>query len=119
LDRQNDAGYVAGLLASALPFGRVPTATLWGLLADRIGNKRAMIMSMVSICVGNVLFGFCTNLYAAIACRGLLLGALNGWTVIQGPLCMEVGGHEKQAHVLGLIFGGGTAISAEGCEFDS
>jgi MFS family permease len=99
---ENAAGNVVGLLAGALPLGRIPTAALWGMLADRIGNPRATLLSMLGLCAGNLAFGLCTSsFYAAVACRAVLLGALNGLPTLLGPLCMDVGGVDHQADVLG------------------
>lgn len=63
---------------------------------------------MASVTIGNLLFGFATKLWAACVCRGLLLGAMNGWITLLGPMCFEVGGAERQAHVFSHVFGGGT-----------
>ena len=100
------AGTVAGAVAAALPLGRVLTSTLWGVLSDRVGSKHALFLSMLrhaqptparhlgrlpsmtrvphpfllSIAAGNFCFGFAKSLPFAIACRGVLLGAFNGWS---------------------------------------
>ena len=108
LDR---AGLVAGLLAAMLPLGRVPTSSLWGIVADRIGNKKALTLSMTAVAAGNLLFGFSTSLWLALSCRFVLLGACNGWMTLFGPLCMDIGGASRQAHVFGAGIGGGTAVS--------
>lgn len=110
-ENEDRAGAVAGVIASAMPFGRVFTSSLWGAVSDRIGNRRALILSMLSVAAGNLLFGFATSLPLAIACRALLLGAGNGWMTVMGPICLEVGRKERQAAVFGTVLGGGTAIS--------
>jgi hypothetical protein len=107
----NDAGNVAGLLAAAMPLARAPTCFFWGTLADRIGSRRALTISMISVTVGNVLFPFCTTLALAAACRGILLGIGNGFITLMGPMAREIGGEKRQLQVLGFTFGGGTAMS--------
>ena len=73
------AGYVAGLLATMLPLGRLPTSMLWGQYADAAGRRPALIGSMLGIAVGNLAFGFARSLWAALAVRFVLLGGCNGW----------------------------------------
>ena len=46
------AGYVAGLLGSALAGGRIPVAALWGAAADRFGRRRCIALSMAALAVG-------------------------------------------------------------------
>ena len=110
-DSVDEAGYVAGLLAAALPFGRVFTSSPWGAASDRIGNKWAIVLSMLSIAIGNLAFPFAPTLWSAIGCRLIFLGALNGWATVMGPVCLEVGGEDGQAHVFAQVLGAGTAMA--------
>ena len=73
------AGFVAGLLPTAVLCGRLFTSILWGHAADRCGRRPSMIASMVAVTLGNLCFGLTTSLPAALAVRFLLIGALNGW----------------------------------------
>ena len=108
----DDAGYVAGWVASALLFGRVFTSTPWGTAADKIGSKRAIVLSMLSLSVGNLAWGFATPLWAAVACRFVFMGALSGWATVMVPVCLDVGGEQHQAHVFAQVLGAGTAMGA-------
>ena len=107
-------GYVAGLLASAMPFGRVPVSPIWGAAADRCGTRACLLFSMASLCVGNLMFALCRPLWAAMLARGVFLGAGNGFVAILAPLILEVGGFERQAHVIGYVTGGGTLMGLMG-----
>ena len=66
--------YVAGLLATMLPLGRLPTSMLWGQHADVAGRRPALIGSMLGIACGNLAFGFARSLCAAQF--GAILGAI-------------------------------------------
>jgi MFS family permease len=68
-DSVDDAGSVAGLLATFTLVARIPTSTLWGCAADRFGSKACVLASLVAIAVGSILFGLCHELWAAIALR--------------------------------------------------
>ena len=106
-DDIDSAGYAAGLLPTALIFGRLFTAILWGVAYDRYGSRWVLIVSMLSVLVGNLVFGVSTSLPAALAVRMLFLGAGDGFTTIMGPIFEEIGG-PKQARVTALCnsFGG-------------
>ena len=108
------AGFVAGLLATMLPLGRLPTSVLWGWAADHYGRRPALIGSMAGIAFGNLAFAFARPLWAALAVRFVLLGGLNGWNSILGPICAEVGGPLGQARLLGFVFGAGGVINLVG-----
>ena len=107
------AGYVAGLLATMLPLGRLPTSMLWGQYADAAGRRPALIGSMLGIAVGNLAFGFARSLWAALAVRFVLLGGCNGWNSVLGPICAEVGG-PRSSLLLGYVFGAGGVINLIG-----
>lgn len=113
VDSEDSAGYVAGLLATMLPLGRLPTSVLWGQYADRAGRRPALIGSMLGIAFGNLVFGFTTSLWGALAVRFVLLGGCNGWNSVLGPLCAEVGG-PRSSRLLGFVFGAGGVINLLG-----
>ena len=75
---------IAGFLQSANVIGRVPTAPLWGLYADRRGLRRALCATLCGLALGGVLFAVCTDSAAeSIAVRFVFLGLSNGWTAVQ------------------------------------
>ena len=50
----DEAGYLAGYLGSALTFGRLFTAVLWGRVADRWGRRPALLLTLFGYLVGNL-----------------------------------------------------------------
>lgn len=110
----DESGYVAGWLAACLPLSRLPTSALWGRAADRFGRRAIMIASMLSLGVGNVAFGFSTNLWAALLVRLVLLGGLNGQPALMGLICGELGGAEWQPHVFSRVWGAEGAVNLFG-----
>jgi len=107
------AGFVAGLLPTFLIMGRIPTAALWGVAADRFGRRRVLLLSLSSIAAGNIFFGLSRSLWLALTVRCLLLGALNGWTSVMVLLCGELGG-DRQADVIGYVFSTGQLLNLVG-----
>ena len=109
-DELREMGFTAGLLPTAVMSGRILTSFAWGLLSDRIGNRRCLQLSMLAVAAGNLCFGVATSLWAALAVRFFLLGMCNGWVALIGPLAKEIGGC-RQSEVLALIFGTGVRPS--------
>ncbi|CAE7412838.1 ZIFL2 [Symbiodinium natans] len=101
---KNQAGFVAGWLQSSNVFGRIFTSPVWGFVAGRYGIKVVLVITLVSMLVGGILFGFCTNLIAAMSVRFIFFGLLNGWQVLIGPCAIAAAGRERQTEVLGLIY---------------
>jgi len=110
------AGFLAGLLATMLPLGRLPTSVLWGHLADRAGRRVALMGCMSGVALGQLAFAFCTDLRAALAVRFVLLGGGNGWNSILGPICAENAGGDtyQSARLVGYVFGAGGVINMLG-----
>ena len=65
------AGFVAGLLASAMPFGRIPASIAWGAAIDRFGTRDCLVASMCSLVVGHLVFALCRPLWAAMLARAV------------------------------------------------
>ena len=106
------SGLVAGWLATSVFFGRLFTASPWGLFADRYGRRFALLITLASHALGNLAFGLSTSFWAAVVSRIVLLGALNGYTTLLGILVYEVAGPENQNQVMAyaLGFGGATQL---------
>jgi len=100
---KNDAGFIAGWLQSANVCGRIVTSSLWGFVAQRYGAKPVLLLALVSLLVGGLLFGFCTDLVGAMCVRFIFFGLLNGWPVLMGPCAAAAAGDTRQTEVLGLI----------------
>ncbi|KAH8047814.1 major facilitator superfamily-like protein [Aureococcus anophagefferens] len=104
----DEAGYLAGYLGSALTFGRLFTAVLWGRVADKWGRRPALLLTLFGYLVGNLAFGFCRRLPAALAVRAVFLGAGSGWVSLSGLYAGEVAGAERQNLVNSYLLSGGT-----------
>lgn len=108
------AGMMAGLLPTAVMLGRILTSWPWGILSDRIGRNRCLELSMYANALGNLLFGFATRPWAALAVRFVLLGMANGWVVVLGPITQDIGGAERQSEVLAIILASGAVVQMAG-----
>ena len=111
---KNQAGFVAGWLQSSNVFGRIFTSAVWGLVAGRYGIRLVLVITLVSLLIGGILFGFCLNLIAAMCVRFILFGLLNGWMVLQGPCACATAGPERQTEVLGIIFAAASVMQLIG-----
>ena len=111
---RNEAVSVAGWLQSSNVCGRIFTSPVWGLIAARYGIKVVLTITLFSMLIGGIFFGFCTNLIAAISVRFIFFGVLNAWLVLTGPCALAVAGRERQTEVLGLIFAAGCGMQLVG-----
>ncbi|KAG0519796.1 hypothetical protein BDA96_08G017400 [Sorghum bicolor] len=101
-ERVEGIGFYAGFVGASYMLGRALTSTAWGMIADRIGRKPVIILSIISTLLFNTLFGLSVNYWMAIATR-FLLGSLNG---LLGPIrayAVEVCRTEHQAIGLTLV----------------
>eukprot|EP00913_Durusdinium_trenchii_P019405 g18243.t1 len=103
-----------GYLQSANVCGRIVTSTFWGCVAQRYGPKPVLLCALFSILLGSILFGFCTNLAAAMGVRFLFLGVLNGWPALFGPCAAACAGDHRQTEVLGFILAAGSGMQLVG-----
>jgi len=103
-DRES-AGFSAGWLASAVFIGRLFTAGAWGEFADKRGRRPALAITLTSMAIGNLLFGFCKSFWMAIAIRLIFLGVLNGYVTLMGILACEIAGKENQTRILAYVLG--------------
>ena len=108
------AGFVAGLLPTCLMVGRLVTVVAWGMLADRLGTRLCLCVSMAAVCLGNLLFGLATSLYAAVAVRAVLLGAANGFSAVANMAAREIGGENGQADVFARMLTFGSVVQMAG-----
>ena len=110
----DEAGFTAGLLATAVMAGRILTSYPWGLLSDRISRGACLQLSMLAVGIGNLLFGFATRRWAALLVRFVVIGMGNGWVSLIGPISQAVGGTERQSEVLGMVFASGSVVQMLG-----
>ena len=50
-----------------------------GFVAERYGVKLVLVITLVSLLIGGILLGFCTNLVVAMGVRFIFFGLLAGW----------------------------------------
>ncbi|KAL6640468.1 hypothetical protein ACP70R_021591 [Stipagrostis hirtigluma subsp. patula] len=81
-ERVEDIGFYVGFLGASYMLGRSLTSMIWGMVADRIGRKPVIMITILSTIVFNTLFGLSTRYWMALATR-FLLGFLNG---LLGPI---------------------------------
>ncbi|KAJ8601274.1 hypothetical protein CTAYLR_010698 [Chrysophaeum taylorii] len=108
------AGFVAGWLGTSLTLGRLPTAVLWGVAADRYGRRPCILLCFLSLIVGNILFGTTRSLRTALLVRFVFLGMGNGWVTIQGTVAGEIAGKALQSEVTAWMMASGSAVQLLG-----
>lgn len=111
---RDHAGFFAGFLQSSNALGRVFTAGLWGLCGERFGYGPCLMAAFVSILIGDVLFGLCTEPTSALIVRFLFLGAGNGWGTLCGPVFAEVAGPDRQTDVASAVISLGAFVQLFG-----
>jgi len=98
------SGYFVGYTLGQIP---------WGLLSDRYGSRRTIVISLLGVSLSTLLFGYSNTLQAAIVFRVLsgLLGA--GIFVPSVKLISNWFDSEERGTALGLLnIGGSTGIIA-------
>ncbi|RMZ83845.1 hypothetical protein DV737_g1476, partial [Chaetothyriales sp. CBS 132003] len=97
-----NAAFYAGLLVSAFAVAEVLTAYHWGLLSDRIGRKPVVLFALAGTAASNLMFGFATNYWVALASR-FLGGLLNGNVAVMQTMVAEMckkPEHEPKAYAM-------------------
>lgn len=104
-DSIDTAGYYAGYITGSFMVGRTIMGIPWGILADTIGRKSCLLMSMFNVAIIGVLFGFSMSFEMAIISR-LLIGLGNGYMGICKTCITEiVSTKEHELKGFGIING--------------
>ncbi|XP_006832888.2 protein ZINC INDUCED FACILITATOR-LIKE 1 isoform X1 [Amborella trichopoda] len=109
---EEDIGFYAGFVGASFMFGRFLTSFIWGMVSDRYGRKRVILLGSFSIIIFNTLFGLSVNYWMALGAR-FLLGCFNG---LLGPVkayAIEILRKEYQAlglSIVGTFWGVGLII---------
>lgn len=114
VSNKDRAGFLAGWLGTSLTVGRLPTAVAWGVAIDRWGRRPCLLACFISIAVGNVAFGFCRNVWCALAVRFAFLGMGNGWVTIAGTMSGEIAGSARQNEVTAKMMAAGSVVQLVG-----
>ncbi|RMZ87394.1 hypothetical protein DV736_g5379, partial [Chaetothyriales sp. CBS 134916] len=110
-----NAAFYAGLLVSAFAVAEALTAYHWGLLSDRIGRKPVVLFALVGTAASNLVFGFATNYWVALASR-FLGGLLNGNVAVMQTMVAEMckkPEHEPKAYaMIPFVWSAGSILGA-------
>mmetsp|Transcript_29218 Transcript_29218/g.46968 ORF Transcript_29218/g.46968 Transcript_29218/m.46968 type:complete len:149 (-) Transcript_29218:1144-1590(-) len=103
-ESKEEAGYKAGLLASAFMLARIPTSFIWGFVADRVGRKPVLILGCGTMFLFQVMLGFAPTFEIAVLSR-LLTGLFSGVVGTSKTIASELVSHspEDQAFAMNTL----------------
>lgn len=102
---EEDTGYYAGLVASAMFLGRTLGCYFWGWLADKIGRRPVILISLILSIIGMGSFGLSVSLVMAIITR-FVVGLTNGVIGCAKAIVSEVSDNTNQALAASVILTG-------------
>ncbi|KAK8816627.1 hypothetical protein WA538_002488 [Blastocystis sp. DL] len=94
------------LLTTAYFLGTIIGSIMWGWIADRIGRKTALIITLCLNVVVLYLFGMCSHIKPAIILR-VIHGIVDGIVPVSKTIQAEIANSENIAFVSSLFFVGG------------
>ncbi len=97
-----------GPLFSSSLFAGLIGPFLFGVLADRVGRRNAMMLSVLSIGVFGVVSGYCTSLNALIAVRFIGGIAMSGALAVTVAAVNEFAPRRLRATFVTIVFSGTT-----------
>lgn len=96
---RNATGTYVGILASMFMLGRAFSSPIWGYLADTIGRKMSMQLSIFLITIFNLGFGLSSNFWFGVVMR-LGLGLGSGISTIGKAAATELGPKTYKAQAM-------------------
>ena len=84
VERVEEAGYYAGILASSFAVAQFLSGPIWGNISDSVGRRPILLAGSLATCVSSLCFGFSQNFPMAVLFRslaGFLGGAAALWIV--------------------------------------
>jgi MFS family permease len=84
--------------------GRMVTSLCCGHISDKFGRKVVILIGLWSCLVLQLVFGFATTFWQAVAAR-FLMGAFNGIIAAAKTMCAELVAPAKQAGAMSAIAG--------------
>ncbi|EDO39929.1 predicted protein [Nematostella vectensis] len=87
---EQEAGYSAGLIASAYFMGRAVSGYFWGMLSDKFGRRPIMLISVLMLASTTLMFGFSESVTWAVATRaaaGFSNGVIGTAKTIISEIC--------------------------------
>lgn len=122
---ESDVGFYSGLIESIFSATQTAVLIFWGRLADRIGRKPVLLVSLIGMTIGPALFGVARSIWQMILFRSLA-GVFSGSSLIIRTMMGDHSSPETQAIIfswfafagnvgifLGPILGGALAEPAE------
>ncbi|KAH3890596.1 hypothetical protein DPMN_014681, partial [Dreissena polymorpha] len=100
--KEEEKGYYAGFVASALFVGRFFGSYFWGWLSDRVGRKPVMLLTILLNGLSSLAFGFTTSITFAIITR-LFSGLVNGTVGTSKTILYEISDNTNQAVGMSII----------------
>ncbi|KAJ7387199.1 hypothetical protein OS493_004169 [Desmophyllum pertusum] len=97
-----DTGYYAGLVASAMFIGRSVGCYFWGLLTDKFGRRPVILICLALTLVGMAAFGLSVSLNMAIVTR-LFVGLSSGVVGTAKAIASEASDDTNQAIAVSVI----------------
>ena len=86
---EENAPFYAGLLISAFALAEAAAAIPWGTVSDRYGRKPVVLFGLAGVAMSNLMFGFATNYWVALAAR-IIGGGLNGNVGVMQTMVAEM-----------------------------
>ncbi|KAK8813727.1 hypothetical protein WA556_000299 [Blastocystis sp. ATCC 50177/Nand II] len=105
LDESVITTYTA-IITAVFFIGQTFGGIMWGMLADRIGRKPALILTLMMNVICNTVFGFCDSVKMAMVIR-FFTGLLDGTIPVCKTIQTEVSTPETIGFVSSLFFVGG------------
>ena len=102
VDDDRALGFYAGFFMSALQLGALLSALFWGVMSDRFGKKRIIIIGLLSSTVPQALFGVATSMPTALTLR-FMMGLFNGLIGAAKALAPELVPPTEQASAMSII----------------
>ncbi|CAJ1351864.1 unnamed protein product [Effrenium voratum] len=101
-ERKEDAGYMAGFLASCFMIGRTLSAAPCGLVADRHGVVRVLLFCTLASSLGTILVGLVETYWAAVALR-IATGLANPIVALLKGLMPNLVPHHQQHRAMSML----------------
>eukprot|EP00438_Fugacium_kawagutii_P006019 Skav206677 [mRNA] locus=scaffold1895:95493:96644:- [translate_table: standard] len=89
-------------------------SSIWGYIAARYGFDMVLAITLASLFLGGLLFGFCTSLVLAMLVRFTFFGLTHGWVAIMGPYSASIAGDKRQQDVISMVIAAGTGMQLIG-----
>ncbi|KAM0436626.1 hypothetical protein ACHAPT_002334 [Fusarium lateritium] len=107
---ESDVGFYSGLIESLFSATQMVVLLSWGRLADRIGRKPILVITLIGTAVGPALFGIAKTLPQMILFR-CLAGVFSGSSLVIRTMISEHSTPETQARAFGwFAFAGNLGI---------